>query len=113
VGLAVIAASSSLAPAIVGACLAGLGTALMFPSLALLLLERVEPERRASAIGGFSAFLDIGVAVSGPLSGALAAAVGYELAFGVAAVLAAGAAVAVVAGPPASRPAVAAPAAAH
>ena len=86
-GLAVLAPASALVPALLGAALAGLGTSLMFPSLALLVLERTEPARRASAIGGFSAFLDLGVALSGPATGALARAAGYDVAFGVAAML--------------------------
>lgn len=84
-GLAVLAPASSLTVALPAAALVGLGTSLMFPSLALLVLERVEPERRAAAIGGFSAFLDLGVLISGPASGALAAAAGYDVAFAVAA----------------------------
>lgn len=102
-GLGVIAASASLAPAIVGACLAGFATSLMFPSLALMVLERVAPERRASAIGGFSAFLDAGVAASGPATGAFAAGAGFDVAFAVAAALAAAAAIALSAAPVASR----------
>ena len=87
VGLVVVATATSLVAAVAGACAAGFGIALLFPSLSLIVLERVEEHRRATAIGGFAAFLDVGVAVSGPLTGAVAAAAGYPASFWLAAAL--------------------------
>jgi len=87
-GLAVIAAAHSLAVALVGAVVVGVGFSMLFPSLALMVVGRVGDDRRGSALGAFTAFFDIGVGLGGPLAGATAALAGYPAVF----VLAAGAA---------------------
>ena len=68
----------------------GAGFSLLFPSLALLVVNRVPEERRGAAMGTFTAFFDLGVGIGSPLAGAAAALGGYEAAF----VLAAGCALA-------------------
>ena len=88
VGLAVIALAHSLAVALCGAIVIGVGFSMLFPSLALMVVGRVGGDRRGSALGAFTAFFDIGVGLGGPIAGATAALAGYPAVF----VLAAGAA---------------------
>ena len=89
-GLVTIAAAESLAAAVVGATAMGAGFSLLFPSLALLVVNRVPVQRRGAAMGTFTAFFDLGMGVGGPLTGAAAALGGYSAAFGLAAVCAIG-----------------------
>jgi MFS family permease len=81
VGLVVIAAAHSLPVAILGAVAMGAGFSILFPSLALVVVNRVPEERRGVAMGTFTAFFDLGMGVGGPLAGAAAAIGGYEAAF--------------------------------
>ena len=92
-GLLVIAAADSIAVAVLGAVGMGAGFALLFPSLALLVVNRVPEERRGVAMGTFTAFFDLGMGIGSPLVGAAAAIGGYEAAF----VLAAACALATIA----------------
>ena len=71
----------------------GAGFSLLFPSLALLVVNRVPEERRGVAMGTFTAFFDLGMGVGSPIVGAAAAIGGYEAAF----VLAAACALATIA----------------
>src|SRR5205807_5455977 len=80
-GLAIIAVASSLAVALVGAVVVGVGFSMLFPSLALMVVGRVGDDRRGSALGAFTAFFDIGVGLGGPLAGATAALAGYPAVF--------------------------------
>jgi MFS family permease len=87
-GLAVIAVAHSLAVALCGAVVVGVGFSMLFPSLALMVVGRVGGDRRGSALGAFTAFFDIGVGLGGPLAGATAAIAGYPAVFVLAAVAA-------------------------
>ncbi len=89
VGLVLIAVAPTLAVAIVGAVIMGLGFSLLFPSLAVLAVERVHDTQRGAALGAFTAFFDAGVGLGAPLAGAVAALGGYPAAFWAAAVCAA------------------------
>lgn len=84
-GLVLIGAASSLAVVIAGAIGMGAAFSLLFPSLSLLAVERVVPERRGAAMGTFTASFDLGMLVGSPLVGAAAAVGGYSAAFYVAA----------------------------
>jgi MFS family permease len=88
-GLAVIALAKTLAVALAGAVVVGIGFSMLFPSLALMVVAGVGEHRRASALGAFTAFFDIGVGLGAPLAGAIAALGGYTAVFVVAAVAAA------------------------
>ena len=88
-GLAVIAAAGSFAVALAGAIVMGVGFSLLFPSLALIAVERSGDERRGAALGAFTAFFDAGVGVGAPVAGAIAAIGGYPAAFWVASAAAA------------------------
>jgi MFS family permease len=87
-GLLIIALAHSLAVALVGAIVVGVGFSMLFPSLALMVVGRVGGDRRGSALGAFTAFFDIGVGLGAPIAGVTAALAGYPAVF----VLGAGAA---------------------
>lgn len=89
VGLALLASAGSLPVALAGALVMGAGFSLLYPALALLVLDGVDSGSRAGALGAFSAFFDLGVGLGAPLVGAVAATAGYAAAFWVAAGLAA------------------------
>jgi MFS family permease len=84
-GLIIIALAGSLAVALLGAVVVGLGFSMLFPSLALMVVGGVGEDRRGSALGAFTAFFDIGVGLGAPLAGAIAASAGYTAVFAVAA----------------------------
>ncbi len=81
VGLVILAAGQSLPIALLGSAVMGSGFAMLFPSLALLVLARTKPEQRGAAMGTFTAFFDIGLALGSPLVGVVAASSGYGGAF--------------------------------
>ena len=71
-GLVVVALAASLPIALIGAIFAGGGMSLVFPSLAVIVIETTDSARRATALGAFLAFFDIGVGIGAPLAGAIA-----------------------------------------
>lgn len=89
-GLAAIAAAEGLAIAILGAIAMGAAFSLLFPALALAVVNQVGEERRGAAMGTFTAFFDIGVGAGAPIAGIAAALGGYGTAFAFAAVAALG-----------------------
>lgn len=91
-GLLTIAAAQELQVALIGAVSMGAGFSLLFPSLALIVVNRVPEERRAVAMGTFTAFFDLGVGAGAPIAGIAASLGGYSAAFVFAAACALGAA---------------------
>jgi MFS family permease len=89
-GLLVIAGAGSVPVAVLGAVAMGSGFSLLFPALALLVVNRVPEDRRGAAMGTFTAFFDLGMGVGSPIAGAAAAIGGYQAAFVLAAVCALG-----------------------
>jgi MFS family permease len=81
VGLVLLGAAESLPVVIVGAVLMGAAFSLLFPSLSLLAVNRVVPERRGAAMGTFTASFDLGMLAGSPAVGAAAALGGYSAAF--------------------------------
>ncbi len=92
VGLAIVGLAGVWPVAVAGALIMGFGFSMLYPALALFVVDRVDERRRGSALGTFTAFFDIGFGLGGPIAGAVAALGGYPLAFWVAAGLAFGAA---------------------
>ena len=80
-GLLLIGAANTLPVVIGGAMAMGAAFSLLFPSLSLLAVNRVVPERRGAAMGTFTASFDAGMLVGSPLVGAAAALGGYSAAF--------------------------------
>ena len=93
IGMVVVALAGSLPIVLAGAILSGGGMSLVFPALAVIVIENTDSSRRATALGAFLAFFDIGVGLGAPLAGAVAS-VGsgnnYAAAFLVAAAISAG-----------------------
>ena len=90
-GLLAIALAGNLAVALAGAIAVGGAFSLIFPSLVLLVMDRVPPNRRGIAMGTFTACFDLGVGIGAPIAGAAAALGGYGWSFAVAALAAVGA----------------------
>lgn len=88
VGLATIAVAHSLPVALAGALAMGAAFSLLYPSLSLIVVDRVPETRRGAALGTFTAFFDAGVGFGAPLAGIAAAIAGYEGAFLLAAAIA-------------------------
>lgn len=88
VGLIVIALAQSIGVAVLGAVAMGAAFSLLFPSLALLVVNRVDERRRGVAMGTFTAFFDAGVGIGAPIAGLAAALGGYGASFAVAALAA-------------------------
>jgi MFS family permease len=84
-GLVVIAGAQTIEVAVLGAVAMGAGFSLLFPSFALIVVNRVPVERRGVAMGTYTAFFDLGMGLGGPLTGAAAALGGYSAAFALAA----------------------------
>jgi MFS family permease len=77
VGLTAIALSPPAWVAIIAAGLIGFGFSFPWPSVATVVLRRVPPTARASSIGILSATVDLFVALSSFVSGAVATRFGY------------------------------------
>jgi MFS family permease len=88
IGLFLIGAANTLPVVIVGAMAMGAAFSLLFPSLSLLAVNRVVPERRGAAMGTFTANFDLGMLIGSPAAGAAAALGGYSAAFYMASVAA-------------------------
>ena len=74
--------------AVAGACLVGAGFSLVFPSFGIEAVKRVPPTSRGAALGGYVAFFDVGLALTGPVIGLVVAEFGYSAAFAAGAVAA-------------------------
>jgi MFS family permease len=84
-GLVMIANAQTLALAIAGAMVMGAAFSTLYPSLSLHVVNQVPENRRGVALGTFTAFFDVGMAIGSPVVGAAAAIGGYAAAFWVAA----------------------------
>jgi MFS family permease len=91
VGLLIIAVAPNLPVAVLGGVVMGVGFSLLHPSLALMVMNRTERSKQGAAIGAYTSFWDLGLAVWGPLIGAVAGWLGYPAVFFVGAVCAAAA----------------------
>jgi MFS family permease len=89
VGLTVLWLASDASLAGTGAAIAGLGFSLVFPSLGLEAVHRAPAHSRGSALGVFSVFLDVALAVTGPIGGWIAGSMGFNVIYAFAALAAA------------------------
>jgi len=88
IGLMTMGLAESLSVAIVGALAMGAAFSLLYPSLSLIVVNRVSDRRRGAALGTFTAFFDAGMGLGAPLAGLAAAISSYEGAFLVSAAIA-------------------------
>jgi MFS family permease len=91
-GLVVVGLAGSLVTVIIGGLIMGTGLSLLFPSLAVIVIERTRDSRRGVALGAFTSFWDLGIAVGAPLSGLIANLTNYTDIYYVMAVCAVGSA---------------------
>ncbi len=91
-GLLTVATAPNLPVAVLGSVVMGVGFSLLHPSLAVLVLDRVDPARQGAALGAYTSFWDLGLAAWGPLLGVVASGFGYPAVFVAGAVCAAAAA---------------------
>jgi predicted MFS family arabinose efflux permease len=80
-GLVLLALAPSRAAAFAGAALTGFGFSLVFPALAVEAVQPIPVEHRGTALGAYTAFVDLSLFVSGPTAGALISAFSYPVAF--------------------------------
>ncbi len=90
IALAVIAVGDGLSTWAAGAALLGLGTALVYPTLIARVSDLAAPAWRASAIGVYRLWRDLGFAAGAVVAGLIADAAGIPVAVGVVAGLTAG-----------------------
>jgi MFS family permease len=78
IGLVVLAVSdAALGAAIVAAAIVGLGTALVYPTLIAAISDVVAPVERATVVGVYRFWRDMGYVVGGLIAGLAADAIGY------------------------------------
>jgi MFS family permease len=87
VGIGVVLLSGSFWWWVVGAVLLGLGTALVYPTLLAAIGDVAHPEWRASAVGVYRLWRDLGYAVGALIAGVLADLLGVRWAIGAVAAL--------------------------
>ncbi len=78
-GLLILASAPGEVAAIAGAGLAGLGLSLVFPSLGVEAVALFAPHDRGAAVGVYTLFLDVALAMAGPLGGLAASSGDYRL----------------------------------
>jgi MFS family permease len=79
-GIAVVLLASGMRGATLGAVLLGLGTAMAYPTLLAAIGDVTHPSCRASAVGVYRLWRDLGYAFGAALSGVLADALGLSMA---------------------------------
>ncbi|MCB4768796.1 MFS transporter [Ancylobacter sp. Lp-2] len=89
IGLVLIWLAPAPLPALIGGALAGLGFGMVFPSLGVELMKRVPAASRGGALGIYTVFLDLALAITGPLAGLALAWFDYPGIFALCAVCAA------------------------
>lgn len=80
-GLMVITMAPDLPVALLGSLLMGTGFSLLHPSLALMVMNRGARHQQGAALGAYTSFWDLGLAIWGPAIGAVASGFGYRAVF--------------------------------
>lgn len=77
VGLVIVALAANLPTVIIGGLVMGAGLSLLFPSLALIVINRTDKSQQGAALGAFTSFWDVGIAVGAPIAGLIASISSY------------------------------------
>ena len=93
IAIAALAATHGIGAWFAAAALLGVGTALVYPTLIATVGDVAHPAWRASALGVYRFWRDLGFAVGALLAGVIADLAGFQAAIGVVALLALGSAV--------------------
>jgi MFS family permease len=80
-GLGLIWLAPSPGLAVAGAVLTGAGYALVYPGLGIEAVRRVPPQSRGFAMGTYTAFFDLGIAIASPALGLVGGAAGLNSIF--------------------------------
>jgi MFS family permease len=80
-GQGVLFAAANAMAAFAGATLTGLGFSLVFPAMGVEAMRRVSPQSRGLAVGGYIAFFDLAIGLTGPVLGLVAGGFGYPAVF--------------------------------
>jgi MFS family permease len=86
-GIVIILVSRGMAEALIGAVLLGIGTAMVYPTLLAAISDVTHPEWRASSVGVYRLWRDLGYAFGAVLSGVVADAFGLSVAIGAVAIV--------------------------
>jgi len=86
-GIAVVAVSSDFAGFAVGAVMLGIGTAMVYPTLLAAIGDVAHPSWRASSVGVYRLWRDLGYAIGALLAGLVADALGLASAMWIVAVI--------------------------
>ena len=81
VGLLVLWSAKTHDMALAGAVLSGGGFALIFPALGVEAVKEVADQNRGAALGVYTAFLDLAMAITGPIAGLIVVKFGYSAPF--------------------------------
>ncbi len=76
-GLVIVALAANLVTVIIGGLVMGAGLSLLFPALALIVINGAPDSQRGAALGAFTSFWDLGIAVGAPASGLIASLTNY------------------------------------
>jgi MFS family permease len=87
VGIGVVTMAHAFAGFVVGAVLLGIGTAMVYPTLLAAIGDVAHPSWRASAVGVYRLWRDLGYAIGALLAGVTADAFGLNVAMWVIAAL--------------------------
>ncbi|XBS68067.1 MFS transporter [Acerihabitans sp. KWT182] len=88
-GLLLIWAAPNALVADLGALLTGAGFSLVFPALGVEAVKQVPPQNQGTALGTYSAFLDLGLSLAGPAAGFVMSHLGMSYLYLCAAMMAA------------------------
>src|SRR5258708_37025949 len=80
-GLLVLWSATTHDVALAGAALSGCGFALVFPALGVEALKTVADQNHGTALGVYTAFLDLAMGITGPIAGLIFGKFGYSAIF--------------------------------
>lgn len=78
-GLGLVFLASNLPMAVAGGLAMGLGLSLLYPSLALIVVRNTDASQHGAALGTFTSFWDLGIALGGVTAGFIANRFGYPM----------------------------------